>query len=186
MKDTNETPQEAPTNGSTNGPAKGVMKSVLKQTAFAAGGLAIGYTAYRVYQASHSEYREREEMLSRWLKDRLADLQQVLGLSQDQLAWFEHELAPVIKLANRACRKMEKLAPLVLDEISLEIEEKFLKMKMRVRKTLMLAEDVHLNALHEFYEEFRQRFFGLHSDVAHSVDAMKSEHASDQPIISDR
>ncbi len=150
-----------PADSQNEGPGNDTMKSILQQAALAAGGVLVGYAAYRLYQASQSEAHEREEKLGRWLKQRLAELENAIGMTPEQRAWLEDELDPVIKLANRACRKIEKLQPSVLDELSLEIEERFLKLKMQVRKTLKLAEDRHLKALPEFYEEFRQLFFGL-------------------------
>ena len=136
------------------------MSKLIKTSAFAAGGVLIGYTAYRYYQARHADDTEREQMLASWLEERLEELVLTLGLASDQVDWFAKELDNVVKLVNRACRKAEKLLPAALDEASIEIESAFIKVKQKAHKFLKFQEDSHLHALHEFYEEFRNRFFG--------------------------
>lgn len=154
--------------------------------ALATGSLVIGYATYKYFQSRHTYDKAREEKLNKWLSNRLLKLQNALGINDSQRRWLHDELDTVAELAHRACRKLGFISPTVLDRLTIEIERQYVKVKRRVHKILKLVKDTHIRALHDFYEEFREKFFGVHlneDDYATSEDS-SSRNGTAEPQAS--
>ena len=134
--------------------------TLLTLAALAGGGLLIGYAAYTLYKDRSHHETERERRLALWLTERLDLLAHTLRLPQGELKWFAKTIGDVVSRANRALRKADRFVPEALDEVAIEIEGALVKTKQRVHRELNLDDEQRLHALHEFYEEVRDRLVG--------------------------